>query len=66
MRLIAFLFLQLASMAVAYCATSQDKKVSADQLYTQVTRLGSTNGADTRFCHLLSVALQVLFVGIGL
>lgn len=39
MRLIAFLFLQLASMAVAYCATSQDKKVSADQLYTQVTRL---------------------------
>lgn len=39
MRLIAFLFLQLASIAVAYCATSQDKKVSADQLYTQVTRL---------------------------
>ena len=39
MRLVAFLFLQLASIAVAYCSTSQDNQVSADQLYTQITRL---------------------------
>ena len=39
MRLVAFLFLQLASIAVAYCSTSQDNQVSADQLYTQITHL---------------------------
>lgn len=39
MRLVAFLFLQLASIAVAYCSTSQDNQVSVDQLYTQITHL---------------------------
>lgn len=39
MRLVAFLFLQLASIAVAYCSTSQDNQVSADRLYTHITRL---------------------------
>ena len=39
MRLVAFLFLQLASIAVTYCSTSQDNQVSADQLYTQITHL---------------------------
>lgn len=39
MRLVAFLFLQLASIAVAYCSTSQNNQVSAEQLYTQVSHL---------------------------
>lgn len=39
MRRIAFLFLQLASITVAYCTTCQDNKVSASELYAQVTHL---------------------------